>query len=405
MGDAEVRIGSDQRFIQHLLLLVAHIGDQQAEEGHELLNFSSQHGAHLHIIDLVNQLHLRRHGMPYLHYVDAVGGTRCNLDKLAADLIAGSAEFVSLDGRQNVALNAAHPHPKRQKLHGEGLACARCAQQVQVGIFIDLCVEQIHDAQGVVVSVDAQQHAIVVRQLKAGEDIAGCGAAGQHIALRLFLQLGRDFQERHHRLQCGLLLKAALAGVHIHGFEHIHHLLLAPKQFLVGFGRYGDENAHVKEVLVVVGDAILDKIARLYGISQLLIIGAGILHALELGAVEPDPLGDLIYGAAAVLTAEMDVDIHAFSGVDERGHPAGPDAAWIPACLDVEEGIVQPVHNDIVIMAQVDAAGRQKVGHADRRHRVHADDFLLCRHGVHHDAIYTGGKRLVRAGAPVVKHV
>ena len=80
---------------------------------------------------------------------------------------------------------------------------------------------------------------------------------------------------------------------------------------------YGDENAHVKEVLVVVGDSILDKIARLYGIGQLLIIGAGILHALELGAVEPDPLGDLIYGAAAVLTAEMDIDIHSFSGVDE----------------------------------------------------------------------------------------
>ena len=244
-----------------------------------------------------------------LHNIDTVRGTGSDLDKLAADLIAGSTEFVSLDGRQNVALNAAHPHPKSQKLHGEGLACARCAQQVQVGIFIYLCVEQIHDAQGVVVSVDAQQHAIVVRQLKAGEDIAGCGAAGQHIALRLFLKLGRDFQERHHRLQCGLLLKAALAGVHIHGFEHIHHLLLAPKQFLVGFGRYGDENAHVKEVLVVVGDAILDKIARLYGIGQLLIIGAGILHALELGAVEPDPLGDLIYGAAAVLTAEMDVDL------------------------------------------------------------------------------------------------
>ena len=28
MGDAEIRIGSDQRFIQHLLLLIAHIGDQ-----------------------------------------------------------------------------------------------------------------------------------------------------------------------------------------------------------------------------------------------------------------------------------------------------------------------------------------------------------------------------------------
>ena len=256
--------------------------------------------------------------MPDLHYVDAVGGTRCDLDELAADLIAGSAELVSLYGGQDIALNTAHPHPKRQQLHGEGLACARCAQQVQVGIFVDLRVEQIHDAKRVVVSVDAEQDAVVVRQLEAGENIAGGGAAGQYIALSLFLQLRRDLQKWHHRLQGGFLLKAAFASVHIHRLEHIHHLLFAPQEFFIGLGRYGDENAHVKEVLIVIGNAVLDKVTRLNGVCQFLIVSTGVLHALELGAVESDPLGNLVYGAAAVLTAEMDIDIHALSGVDER---------------------------------------------------------------------------------------
>jgi len=64
-------------------------------------------------------------------------------------------------------------------------------------------------------------------------------------------------------------------------------------EFLIGLGGYGDEYAEIKQVLVVVGNAVLDKIARLDGIGQLLVVGAGVLHPLELGAVEADALGHL----------------------------------------------------------------------------------------------------------------
>ena len=66
-------------------------------------------------------------------------------------------------------------------------------------------------------------------------------------------------------------------------------------------GGHGDEHAQVKQVLVVVGDAVLDEIPRLDGIGQLFIVGAGVLHSLELGAVQADALGHLVDGPAAVL--------------------------------------------------------------------------------------------------------
>ena len=54
MRDTELVIGLDQRLIQHLLFLVGHIGDQQAEEDHQLLNLPGKHGVHVVIVDLIN---------------------------------------------------------------------------------------------------------------------------------------------------------------------------------------------------------------------------------------------------------------------------------------------------------------------------------------------------------------
>ena len=58
-------------------------------------------------------------------------------------------------------------------------------------------------------AVNTQQHAGVIRHFEAGEHIRGCGAAGQHIALRLFQKLRADLQERHDRTQCLFLLESA----------------------------------------------------------------------------------------------------------------------------------------------------------------------------------------------------
>ena len=96
---------------------------------------------------------------------------------------------MSLNGSDDIALNAAHTHTQRQQLHGKGLACAAGAEQVQVGVFIFLRVKQIDDAQRIVMTIDSEQHAGIVRHLKGCEHIGRGRAAGQHIPLGFLFKL------------------------------------------------------------------------------------------------------------------------------------------------------------------------------------------------------------------------
>jgi hypothetical protein len=65
----------------------------------------------------------------------------------------------------------AHSHSERHELHGEGFARARSAKQGHICVFVQLRVEQVDDAQAVIVTVHPKQNAVVVRKLKAGEHI------------------------------------------------------------------------------------------------------------------------------------------------------------------------------------------------------------------------------------------
>ena len=228
MGNAKLVVCFDQRFIQHLLLLVGHIRNQQGEENHELLNLSGQHGVHVVVVNLVNQLHFRGNRVPDLHDIDAVGRTGGDLDKLTADFAAGPFEFMTLDGGDDIALNTAHSHTQGQKLERKGLTGAAGAAHGQVRVLVDLRIKEVNNAQRIVMPIDAQKHTGIVRHFETGEHIGGCCAAGQNIPLGLLLQLGADLKERHDAAQSVLLLESAIAEVHIHGLEHIGHLLLAP---------------------------------------------------------------------------------------------------------------------------------------------------------------------------------
>ena len=56
-------------------------------------------------------------------------------------------------------------------------------------------------------------------------------------------------------------------------------------------------------------------------------------------------------------------------------------------------------------MAQINAAGRQKMRHADMRDGVEADNLLFSRHGIDYHAVDPGGKGLVYTGAPIEEHI
>ena len=214
-------------------------------------------------------------------------------------------------------MNASHSHTQSQKLQRKGFACATGADEVEVRVFIPLGIEKVHDTKRVIMTVDTEQNARIIRELIACEHIRRRCATGQHISLCLLLK-GRGYlQERHYRTECCFLLKSAIAHIHIHRLEHIYHLLLWPHQFLVCLCGYGDENRHVKQILVIVRNAMLNVITGLYGVCQLLIIGTGILHTFDFGAVQSDTLSNLIDGLASVLTSQVYVNIYAFAGIDQ----------------------------------------------------------------------------------------
>ena len=72
MGNAKIRIGTDQGFIQHLLLLIGHIRDQKPEKYHQLLDLSGQQRIHFGIIHFINKFHLWCHGEPDFHNIDTM---------------------------------------------------------------------------------------------------------------------------------------------------------------------------------------------------------------------------------------------------------------------------------------------------------------------------------------------
>ena len=405
MGDAELVVGLDEGFIEHLLLLVGHVGDQQGEENHQLLDLPGQHGVHVVVIHLVDQLHLRADGMPDLHHIDAVWRAGSDPDELSADPRAGSLEFMALDGGDDIALDTPHAHPQGKKLQSEGLARTGGAAHGQIGILVDLRVEQVNDAQGVVVPVHSQKDSGIIGHLEACEHIGRSGAAGQHIALGLLQELGTDLQEGHDTAKGCLLLEAAFAQVHIHRLEHIDHPLLAPQKLLIGLGRDRHEDGHIEQVFIMVGDPMLDEVACLNGIGQLLIIRTGVLHPLELGAVQPDALGHLIDGLTPVLPGQVDIDINTLAGIDEAGHPSAPDGAGVAVGLDIEEAVIPAIHDNVAAVGQIQAPGGDKVPDRDMGDGIDTDRLSLGRHGIHDDPVDPVCEGFLHTAAAVEEHI
>ena len=155
----------------------------------------------------------------------------------------------------------------------------------------------------------------------------------------------------------------------------------------------------------MVGNAVLDVIAGLNGIGQLLIVGAGILHSLQLGTVQADPLGNLIDGLTPVFAGQVDIDIDAFTGIDEARHPASPNGIGISVCLDEQETVVSAVHNDEIMMSQIQASRGNEMGSRNMRNRIYADHAVFGCHGIYNDTVCPVRKGFVYAGSAVEEHV
>ena len=127
---------------------------------------------------------------------------------------------------------------------------------------------------------------------------------------------------------------------------------------------------------------MLDEISGLNGPGKFLIVGRGVLHTFKLRAVQADALGDLVDGLAAIFPSQKHIDINAFTGIDEGGHPSGADLIRVSISFDIQEGVVEAVHNDVIAVRQVNAARCDKMRHTDMWNRIDADDLVFRRHRV-----------------------
>ena len=127
---------------------------------------------------------------------------------------------------------------------------------------------------------------------------------------------------------------------------------------------------------------MLDEIPCLNGTGKLFIVGRGVLHTFKFRAVQADALGNLVYGLAAVFPPQKHIDINTLTGVDEGGHPSGADLIRVSVLFDIQEGVVEPVHNDVITVRQVNAARRDKMCHSDMWDRIDTDDLVFRRHRV-----------------------
>ena len=72
------------------------------------------------------------------------------------------AELMAFDRSNNVGLNAPHSHTKGEQLHCKGFSRPGRTQQVQIGVFVHFGIEQIHNAQAVIVPVYTKQNTGIV---------------------------------------------------------------------------------------------------------------------------------------------------------------------------------------------------------------------------------------------------
>ena len=77
------------------------------------------------------------------------------MDELAADVGAGPVELVAFQRGHDEHLDAFASHTGGHELHGEALARAAGAQDGDIGVLVDVGIEDIHDDEGVVVLVHA----------------------------------------------------------------------------------------------------------------------------------------------------------------------------------------------------------------------------------------------------------
>ena len=78
------------------------------------------------------------------------------------------------------------------------------------------------------------------------------------------------------------------------------------------------------------------------------VMAMSVAYTFKFRSVKPYTLCNLVNRSASVFTVQKNININAFTGVDEGGHPSGADLIWVSVSFDIQEGVVETVHNDVI---------------------------------------------------------
>ena len=269
-------------------------------------------------------------------------------------------KFVPFERRDDEHLDTLTPHPQRHELHSKGLAAAACAENGDVGVFVDTRIKDVHDDERVIVLVDAEQNTVVVAQLIRCERIAACCAQRQHIPLAAFKERFIQLHERKRRPKRLLLTEITALHVHILRNEQLFHLRTLPVQIVRVIRRHGDEQIQVVEIFMV-AQTILQEIAAADGTVKVVKVRVGVAGLLDLAAIDAKLLAELADHAILWLPRQKYIEVNAVPGVDQKTQPARGNLGLIPVRRHQQIRIIRSVNVEIAAMREIQLRRRKKI--------------------------------------------
>ena len=258
--------------------------------------------------------------------------------------------------RHDEHLDALPPHPRGHQLHGKALARAAGAQDGDVGVLVDVGIKDIHDDEGVVVLVHAQQDAVIIAHLIAGVGVAACRPQGEDVALGTLKEVFLQRNQGQGGQKSLLLAEGTGLYVHVLRQQQLFHLGAFPFQLIHAARRDGNQEIEVIEVLVV-PQAVLQEVSATDGPVQIVEVGVGVAGFPDLAPIDAQLLAQLADHAVFGLAGEEHVQVDAVPGVHQQGQPSGGHLGLEPIRRHQQIGVVHPVDADVPPMGEVDLAG------------------------------------------------
>ena len=271
--------------------------------------------------------------------------------------------FLGNDAHHTLALL---PQASGQALERYALAGAGVAADPPVAVGVFVVVVRVEEHWGLVIEIQPQKDAFAIAVLIGHKGERRSYAGGQRVAAALALNVAVQCDQRQRGEKTLLVGVIAAAGDHVHRYAQLLHGGDALLQRIRIICHYFNEGVHIVEVLTLPVHDVLQVETGGDGAVQFLIVLAGIAHVPHSTAVEHGGLRDLGEDLFPILTGKAEADIDALASLHQRRKPTGANCGAVAIAGDVEVGMKNAVHYDVVTAFRINGGGRENVQNGGR---------------------------------------